>query len=115
MRNDLAFIEMLRKILRYDPATGLFYWRSRDVEAFRTDQIGTDWNAKNAGQEAFLTTNNLGCRMQFINGRANYAHRVAWAMQVGSWPTETITHLNGDNSDNRIENLALKTTKGKTT
>jgi hypothetical protein len=113
MENDLAFIAMLRKILRYEPATGGFYWRPRDVETFRTDAVGRYWNAKNAGKKAFLTIDARGCKSQFINGVRNFADQVAWGVHYGSWPTETVTHINGDNSDNRIENLALKTNKGK--
>jgi hypothetical protein len=31
--------------------------------------------------------------------------RVVWAMKTGAWPLGEIIHLNGDNSDNRFENL----------
>jgi hypothetical protein len=113
MQNDLAFIAMLRKILRYEPATGKIYWRPLDLNTFRTDKIGQEWNAKNAGQEAFLSSDRYGFRSQFIHGRPKRAHEVAWGMHYGSWTTERITHINGDNSDNRIENLALKANKGK--
>lgn len=34
-----------------------------------------------------------------------YAHRVVWAFAHGSWPTGFIDHVNGNRSDNRIENL----------
>lgn len=32
-------------------------------------------------------------------------HRIIWALVKGSWPTGQIDHINGDKSDNRIENL----------
>ena len=32
-------------------------------------------------------------------------HRLAWLMVYGRWPNEMIDHINGDRSDNRIENL----------
>jgi hypothetical protein len=105
MRKDLSFIEMLRKILRYDPATGAIYWRSRDINTFRTDGIGRAWNDENAGQEAFLTSIAGGAKTQAINGANNLAHRVAWGMHYGKWPSGQVLHENGDNSDNRIENL----------
>jgi hypothetical protein len=105
MRKDLPFIEMLRKILRYAPATGVLYWRTRDLNTFRTDEIGREWNDENSGKEAFLTVEVGGARSATINGRTKRAHRVAWAMHYGYCPSWPILHKNGDNSDNRIENL----------
>ena len=33
------------------------------------------------------------------------AHRIAWLLYHGTWPTKFIDHINGNRSDNRIENL----------
>lgn len=33
------------------------------------------------------------------------AHRVAWFLHYGKWPTKCIDHINGDRHDNRINNL----------
>lgn len=39
-------------------------------------------------------------------GDARYfAHRVAWLLHYGEWPSEQIDHINGVRSDNRIANL----------
>ena len=32
-------------------------------------------------------------------------HRLVWALCKGRWPVGTIDHINGDEKDNRIENL----------
>lgn len=63
-------------------------------------------------------TGNLNCKNKYIYltiGRKFYlAHRVAWLMVYGEWPTSLIDHANQDKTDNRICNLRLadKSTNG---
>ena len=33
------------------------------------------------------------------------AHRIIWAMHYGYWPKNGIDHINGDKTDNRIDNM----------
>lgn len=40
-----------------------------------------------------------------INGRTLLIHRVVWLLCNGDWPTGMIRHINGDKTDNRIDNL----------
>jgi hypothetical protein len=42
--------------------------------------------------------------MGMILNKPHQAHRVAWAIHFGEWP-KFIDHINGDKTDNRIENL----------
>jgi hypothetical protein len=42
-------------------------------------------------------------------GKRVYAHRAAWRIVYGEWPSSGIDHINGDKSDNRITNLRLAT------
>lgn len=44
-----------------------------------------------------------------IWGEKYKAHRIAWAMTHGEWPSLQIDHANLDRSDNRISNLRLAT------
>ena len=39
-----------------------------------------------------------------INGKLYMNHRLIWFLHHGTWPT-AIDHINGNNQDNRIENL----------
>jgi len=40
-----------------------------------------------------------------IRGRHHLAHRLAWLVTHGAWPTQQIDHINRDAADNRICNL----------
>lgn len=95
MPKSLPNIEVLRKLLLYDPGSGILFWRPRGV---------LSWDARYAGKRAF-SDNGQGYLAGTIKGRAVKAHRVAWAMHHGEWPKLQIDHINGIRSDNRIDNL----------
>lgn len=107
----LPDVEMLRKLLDYDPETGILTWKLRDVSMFRDAPNRTAthacnrWNAQHAGKPAFSGDTQFGHRRGRILGSFIMAHRVAWAMHHGQWPVDQIDHINGDPADNRIENL----------
>lgn len=54
-------------------------------------------NACTKTSEGYLSLSCVGVRMP--------AHRLIWAHHHGKWPSGEIDHINGDRSDNRIENL----------
>lgn len=106
--------ELCRQLLRYDPETGKLFWLPRPSSMYhdtpclggvRTAQWAADcWNAKYAGKEAF-TALSQGYHIGTILGLMMKAHRVAWAIVHGDWPSQHIDHINGERSDNRIGNL----------
>jgi hypothetical protein len=76
----------------YDPDTGTFVWR-----------IG-----RYAGRVAGSLS--VCGAIQFRhNGKAQYAHRLAWLYMTGEQPIADIDHINGVRSDNRWCNLRQAT------
>ena len=101
---DLPTPATLRKLLSYDPDTGLMTWKRRPLEAFATEPAGKTWNTHFSGKPAFTSIHDRGYMQGYIHDKIYYAHRVAYAIYHGSWPVMGVDHVNGVRSDNRIEN-----------
>lgn len=100
---------LLRNLLRYDPETGLLFWREREATSFNGNPAG--WNASNAGRPAFETKDGYGYKRGQVCGAQIRAHRVIWAIVTGEWPNGQIDHINGQRLDNRWANLREVSTR----
>ena len=90
-RDSKLSLERLRQVLRYEPETGNFYWIHRDTIK---KKLGT--NASIIRSHGYLNI----C----IDSTYYYTHRLAWFYVYGEWP-KVIDHIDGDKTNNRIENL----------
>lgn len=90
--NEELTIERLKQVLRYDPETGLFWWRIKTS------------NRTNLNKPAGSLNNDGYVRIK-IDGEAHLAHRLVWFYINEKWPAILIDHINGIRHDNRIENL----------
>jgi hypothetical protein len=96
--------ELLRKLLRYEPDTGLLFWRERDLSMFKRKSNGRGWNTRYTDTEAGAI-DGKGYLSINVLGRLYIGHRVIWAMVHGKWPTHQIDHIDGNRLNNRIENM----------
>lgn len=85
-----------REVLDYDPLTGVF---TRKVRLAQRHQVGDR-------ADFIVSSGQLkGYRRVSVDGKRYLAHRVAWLFVHGDWPAKLIDHINGQKSDNRIDNL----------
>ena len=80
--------------LQYNPETGDIIWIQIKAKAYRIK----------VGQIAGSIDSHGYLQIQF-QGKKYKAHRVAWYLHYGVWPTNEIDHINGIKNDNRINNL----------
>lgn len=93
MENNLS-LEQIKKLLVYDPETGLF-----------TRRIAVGRHGRHAKDVACGTKTPRGYIVMSIRRVRVMAHRLAWFYTFGCWPVNDIDHINQIKSDNRIVNL----------
>ena len=79
------------QLLDYDPATGVMRWK-------------TARGCRPAGAIAGTPLQNLYLQIKVL-GKMVLAHRLAWLLHYGKWPTNHIDHIDGNRQNNAIANL----------
>jgi len=90
MKNYPA-LDILSKLLKYDPLTGDIYWVASGRGRIKKKPAGTK---EKSGYIGIV-----------VNGKRIRAHIIAWALHNNRWPSDQIDHVNGTKSDNRINNI----------
>lgn len=84
--------ERLLTVLRYDPETGLWFWRIKRGGCRAGDQAGTLDAA-------------TGYIKIYLDGRNYWAHRLAFFYMTGRWPNPECDHKDTVRHHNRWANL----------
>ena len=88
----------------FDYKNGALVWKTRPASHFSSDGRANIWNAKYSGTEAG-SLHKSGYLHVSYKGKKQKLHRLVWEYHHGSQPQGVIDHINGDKTDNRIENL----------
>lgn len=83
--------QLLKELLSYDPATGVFTW----LKSYR--DVVTGKTAGTVGRNGYIDIK--------IKGVRYYAHRLAWLYMTGEMPEGVIDHVDRTKTKNDFANL----------
>jgi hypothetical protein len=89
--------------LSYDETTGIFVWLRRAAQPHENAAKVATWNTMYAGKVAGVKTH--GYVRISVNDTKYYAHRLAWLIHYGEWPSGIIDHIDCNGQNNSIANL----------
>lgn len=90
--------DYVRERLKYDPNTGVFRWRKRLRSRGR---LSSRYNCVAGSQTS------QGYWTIWLGNKRYQAHRLAWLIMTGEWPSVQIDHIDGDRCNNCWGNLRL--------
>lgn len=81
----------LKSVLKYDSNTGTFSW------IVARQRVNIESNAGCVSPKGYTLIR--------IDGRSYFAHRLVWLYHFGGFPKEQVDHIDGNRSNNKLENL----------
>jgi hypothetical protein len=93
--------DFLRENVRYDLETGYIFWSKQNEKGnlrnLSKPMRGSPWDG-----ERYVGFSDKSKKRTFLYPR------LCWFLYYGDWPEGCLCHINGDDSDNRMDNLELK-------
>jgi hypothetical protein len=92
-KNELVLtVKQVLEVLELRLPESVFYWR-----------VGRGGVAQAGSKAGSLKPE--GYTQVMINGNVFYTHRLVWFVTYGKFPDNQVDHIDGDKSNNRIDNL----------
>ena len=106
--NDIS-TDLIRECLAYDETSLTPIWKVRPRHHFKTDLVWKQFNSQFAGKPAGSPHGHgylrFGLVIPGVRKRHIHAHRAAYVLMTGAWPTHKIDHRDGDFANNRWSNI----------
>jgi len=95
--NDATLLAEIKRRFDYDAQNGRFIWKEplRNIKKVAGDIVGGQ------GHQRYASV--------FVLNHRFKVHRLIWLWHYGIYPSGDIDHVNGNTTDNRIENLRIAT------
>ncbi|MCX5577241.1 HNH endonuclease signature motif containing protein [Kaistia terrae] len=109
---ELPPVETIRELFNYNPMSGILTWRERPRSHFTSDGAWKTWNKRYAGKPVGGSNSSGYLQAQMTLDSKLFrplVHVIAWAIQTGKWPDDSVDHINHQGDDNRWENLRAVT------
>lgn len=86
-------LQRAREVFNYEPETGLIRWKFAVSQKVKAGQVAGGLNVAD------------GYIQIRIDNKIHRAHRIAFLLMTGAWPSGHVDHINGVRNDNRWVNL----------
>ncbi len=106
---DLPSQEYLRECFDYIFATGQLVWLNRPLSHFTSEGYQKTFSTRFCGKIAGHYHSRNGYLEIRFNKDLYKGHRIIWKLLTGEDPGNMLDHIDGDVSNNRIENLRVTT------
>jgi hypothetical protein len=97
--------EYLKECFRYDVNTGELFWKVRPVHHFKNSHRMNIWNTKFSNKVAGSINKHIGYFRISIDDIRYLIHRIIWKLLKNEEPPAIIDHIDGNRTNNRINNL----------